>query len=181
MSNALTMHKICIHTLDWQTFLTEIRRYGFRCGYTDIFEGDGINSKKSNEEEVILFNEEKGLIIYAYTFCGKRMGRATIYGQIPQKFQSMTEKQKRFFTNYAICMKSSKDGIAFEMRVSKDFESFMRRLFDCFDFLPQWKDGIIPNFLNYVESRASHDEHRSTTETKLNSCFQEVRRIIAQG
>ena len=156
-----------------------IRKYGFKCGYTDIFAGDSTDSEKRNEEEVVLFNEEKGLIIYAHTFCGKRMSKAVIYGQIPQSLQDMTAGQKNFFINHSICIKSNKSGIAFEMRVSKDFESFMKKLLEDFTFLPQWEDGITPDFLNYVERRGNSISRENIKKEKLSGCAPEIKRIIA--
>lgn len=184
MSSAVSINRTRLHTLDWQNFLMTAEEYGFKCGYTDLFKGHGIEKryalKENVEEEVVLYHLEKGLIIYAETFGGRKMGTASIYGQFSKQSRNMTVKQRLFFVEHISSMKSSINGMAFEMKVPKNFREFMCRLLNDFEFLSPWKDGIMPYILNYIERADSSIDHSKANMDKFVKCLLEVKRIATE-
>lgn len=163
-------------TISWETFLQKICAMGFKCGFRKHFVGHGV--KKANlfdEEEVILFLEDKGILIYAETFGGKNMGRAVVYGEIRGKL-----KEKKDITVYFKKMQTGENSISFSMRVSKNFDEFrmiMEQIFGSSDFDQVWENGMEPIFLNYME-KERHEKAQQVTEEKIASSCPEVKKII---
>lgn len=165
-----------MHTISWDTFLQSTFALGFEPGLHKQFVGHGAKRTSNvNEEEVILFHKEKGLIIYAETFGGRNMGRAVIYGEVKGKLRG-----KENLTKYFSKMKTGDGIIAFAMRVSKNFQEFgqiLEKMFQNFTFVENWEIGFETNFLNY-EEREHHQSNTQITEQKIQESCPEVRRII---
>lgn len=165
-----------MHTISWDTFLQSTFALGFELGFHKQFVGHGAKRTSNvNEEEVILFHKEKGLIIYAETFGGRNMGRAVIYGEVKGKLRG-----KENLTKYFSKMKTGDGIIAFAMRVSKNFQKFgqiLEKMFQNFTFVENWEIGFETNFLNY-EEREHHQSNTQITEQKIQESCPEVRRII---
>lgn len=69
--------------ITWQDFIEITRAYGFKCGFCQNFIGTGWSDEKGiEEEEIIFFHEEKGLILHAESLDGKYVNSAKVYGEI---------------------------------------------------------------------------------------------------
>ena len=179
MSDSISEHQNCFYSVPWQKFLREAEKWGFKCGNTDIFDAQTGNiSKKVTEEEVLLFNLETGLIIYAQSVAGKKMGPTILYGQLEGNFHDMTQTQHDLFQENVSSIKTGKGTIAFSMVVPRNFDDFMSKLLHNFTFLRHWRNGIIPNLLNYIQKKDGSVDHRSLNAEKLRQCSEDIKSII---
>lgn len=79
--------------ITWQDFIEIVRTYGFKCGFCQKFTGTGWSDEKGiEEEEIIFFHEEKGLILHAESFDGKSVNSAKVYGEVKIN-ETLTENQ----------------------------------------------------------------------------------------
>lgn len=68
--------------ITWINFIEIVKTYGFKSGYCQKFTGTGWSDKGIEEEEVIFFHEEKGLILYAESYDRKSVNSAKVYGEV---------------------------------------------------------------------------------------------------
>lgn len=68
--------------ITWINFIEIAKAYGFKSGYCQKFTGTGWSDKDVEEEEIIFFHEEKGLILHAESFDGKSVNSAKVYGEV---------------------------------------------------------------------------------------------------
>lgn len=182
MSGSHVMNGRNVHMVSWQDFLRVTKKYGFKCGYCDIFYGHGVKNpyriQRVIEEEVVLYNPSNGLIIYAQTFNGRKKGAAVVYGQFQGYPRRMGSKQQRFFETHVAMMRKGIDGLGFEMKIPSDFEGFISELFENFKFFPIWNVDLRPSFLNYMQRENREIDRKKENDEKISGFSEDVLMIM---
>ncbi|MBE5821974.1 MAG: hypothetical protein E7311_05260 [Clostridiales bacterium] len=152
----------------WQDFINWATVEGFKIGYTNNFEYNLLGAK-SLEEEIIFFNEEKGLILYATSFRGV-VNSASLYGEFHS--ESYPELAFQFRTS-----EWKDDGtFIFELDATS-MQWLLRMISDQYVFSKKWKHKKFLWFVNYVETKEEYDPEQINNK-KLMFAAPEVRRII---
>lgn len=68
--------------ITWIDFIEIAKAYGFKSGYFQKFTGTGRSNKGVEEEEIIFFHKEKGLILHAESYDGESVNNANVYGEV---------------------------------------------------------------------------------------------------
>ena len=167
------------HVHNWQEFLSEAQKSGLKIGLHEDYEGKGLKKGEMHIlEEIIFFDKERGFILYAYTFSGKSVNYARLYGELQRKDTLVSEAQQRLLTKFNHLQKT-KDIIAFAMDVRQGVKSHITNLEENFEFRSPWSVIQELEFVNTVEKDGKSAEERKTiTQAKLYKCVKGVREII---
>lgn len=167
--------------MKWTRFKETVQKYGFTIGYLRNFEGHGwsYNGGLTNEEEIIFYNRENGLVLYANSFGRTAINQAILYGEIDYTC-SFNGKQK---TLIARCRTTQRSGnvLSFSMEVGKGFEHYVTRLEESFNFCTPWSIEKELRFVNYME-RETHERAfwKNCAQRKVEQCSHELRAIMCR-
>lgn len=154
----------------WREFLKIAKLCGFKYGYSKKFMGRHVE-----EEEVILFHESKGLILYAETYRGKWLNNAEVYGEVKNANNTFNENQLKalkcfdFQNNYGTRF--------FCMNVSKYCKYYLIDLLENFELSDTWNRVPLLAFLNYMELKHERN-YKAISHWKITESSPEVKKII---
>lgn len=158
----------------WQEFIEITKAYGFKCGFYKEFIGGRCPTIKFQEEEVILFHEEKGLIIYAESFGKKEVSRAILYGEVNFEGKELKSEQcKTYFLTENIG-----NITCFNADLSKQFDLRLDSILKTFEFSKVWSRIHFLWFLNYMENMDEYSDYEKINQQKIEAATPEVRKII---
>lgn len=158
--------------MEWQEFLCIATSYGFKKGMLQKFEGI-LGEEKFDEEEIIFFLEEKGLILHAESFEGK-LGSATVYGEIlAHNREDLDVLECQIGTENLL---DNGDTISFSLDVRYGIYSQLDAISKYLMLNEVWK-STPPDFIsfyNYMEDKSNPQ----IMSRKINACTPEVKKII---
>lgn len=159
--------------ITWQKFIEIAKAYGFECGFCEKFTGTA--KKGVKEEEIIFFHKEKGLILYAESYCGNSVCGATVYGEVKNK---ETFERKHWNVLNGCSYDCNPNGtISFEASAMQGLCSRLNAISEEFEFSTNWTKIPFLNFQNYMDSKED-DCVKKINQQKIEACKPEVRKII---
>lgn len=162
--------------ITWIEFIEITKAYGFKSGYCQKFTGTGWSDKGVEEEEIIFFHEEKGLILHAESFSGKSVNSAKVYGEV-KIGDKLEEKQWEALNGYS--HGSNGNGtMHFEVDVREGFRFHLDAISEAFEFSKNWSEVPFLWFLNYMDSKVENYDFKKITNQKINASTSEVKKII---
>lgn len=162
--------------ITWLEFVKIVKAYGFKCGYCQKFIGTGWSDKDVEEEEIIFFHEEKGLILHAESFNGKSVNSATVYGEI--KIGDKLEENQYEALNGCSHGGNGNGTMSFDVDVREGFRFHLDALCEAFEFSKSWSTLPFLWFLNYMDSKDENYDFEKITKQKINASTSEVKKII---
>lgn len=164
--------------ITWQKFIEIAKSYGFKCGFCQKFTVTGwLNKKGIEEEEIIFFHEEKGLILYAESLGGKSVNSAKVYGEV--KINEKLEENQYYALYGCSAYGRNRNGtMSIEVDVRQGFLSHLEAISKAFKFSTKWTKVPFLWFLNYMENEKDDFNYKKITEQKIKACTPEVRKII---
>ena len=153
----------------WTELIEWAKKEGFKVGYNNNFKG--FFDKK--EEEVIMYNEEKGLILYAESFDGN-VNHASIYGEIT--YDEDYEKSFPLGFLSSFCYEDEKT-IVFELDYRRGL-SLINQIPDSCEFSKVWKNKRFLWFVNHMEKNKEGYDFEKINHDKIQASSPEVRKII---
>lgn len=164
--------------ITWHDFIEIAKAYGFKCGFCQKFTGTGLSDEKGiEEEEIIFFHEEKGLILYAESFDGKSVNSATVYGEVKLNGDKLEEDQCNALNG---CSHGGNGNgtMAFSVDVREGFRFHLDAVSEAFEFSKSWSKVPFLWFLNYMDTEKKNYNYEKINKQKIASCTPEVRKII---
>ncbi len=165
--------------ITWHDFIESAKAYGFKCGFRQKFTGSGLSEEKSfEEEEIIFFHEEKGLILYAESCEETSVGDVVVYGEV--KADHRNEKQIKALEGSSNC--GNRNGTwSFKFKLKDGLHLYLNAVSEAFEFSKTWRSPHYLLFLNYMDWK-KHNSFDSDvdeiTNQKIAACTPEVRKII---
>lgn len=163
--------------ITWQTFIEIAKAYGFKRGYCQKFTGTGWSDKGVEEEEIIFFHEEKGLILHAESYDGKSVNSAIVYGEVKINGGKLERNQWDALNG---CSNGSNENgtMSFEVDVREGFRFHLDALSEAFEFSKSWTKVPFLWFLNYMDTKDKNYSYEKINKQKINASTPEVRKII---
>lgn len=164
--------------ITWNDFIEIAKAYGFKCGFCQKFTGTGWSDKKGiEEEEIIFFHEEKGLILYAESFDGKSVNSAKVYGEVKLNENKIEEDQWNALNG---CSHGGNGNgtMYFNVDVREGFRFHLDAVSEAFEFSKSWSKVQFLWFLNYMDTKKKNYNYEQINKKKIASCTPEVRKII---
>ena len=162
--------------ITWIDFIEIAKAYGFKCGYCQNFTGTGWSNKDVEEEEIIFFHEEKGLILHAESFSGKSVNSAKVYGEV--KIGDKFEEKQWEALNGCSHGGNGNGTMHFEVDVREGFRFHLDAISEAFEFSKNWSEVPFLWFLNYMDSKVENYDFKKITNQKINASTSEVKKII---
>lgn len=163
--------------ITWQDFIEIARAYGFKCGFCQKFIGTGWSDEKGiEEEEIIFFHEEKGLILHAESFGGKSVNSAEVYGKVKIN-ETVTENQLNALNG---CGHGGNGNgtMHFDVDVREGFRFHLDAISEVFEFSKSWTKVPFLWLLNYRDTKKKNYSYEKINKQKINACTPEVQKII---
>ncbi len=175
--SSITIRRYHVHT--WEAFLEEAKKAGLEVGFFENYSGDGLRKGDNHiKEEAIFFSRRKGIILYAYTFSGKTVNYAKLYGELQKQETKLTEEQKRalrMFNHW----QNAKSILSFSMDARQGVMESIKTLDQAFGFHSHWSIKQEIQFVNIVEKDGADMAMRERiTEDKLSKCNPIIREIL---
>lgn len=168
----------------WQDFIEIVRAYGFKCGFCQKFTGTGPSDQEctedTEEEEIIFFHEEKGLILYAESLSnGKFVNDATVYGEVKID-ETLTRKQMDALSPLSGCSCSDNGNgtMSFDVNVQTNFRFHLDAIFEAFEFSKTWTKVPFMWFLNHMDTKKKKYNYKEISQQKIKASTPEVQKII---
>ena len=162
--------------ITWIQFIEVAKAYGFKSGYCQKFTGTGWSDKGIEEEEIIFYHEEKGLILHAESFNGKSVNKAHVHGEV-KIADKLEEKQWEALNGYSHGGNGN-GTMHFEVDVREGFRFHLDALSEAFEFSKSWSEVPFLWFLNYMDSKVENYDFEKITNKKINASTSEVKKII---
>lgn len=162
--------------ITWQKFVEIVKAYGFKSGYCQKFTGTGWSDKGVEEEEIIFFHEEKGLILHAESYDGKSVNSAKVYGEV--KIGEELERNQWEALNGCSHGGNGNGTMSFDVDVRAGFRFHLDALSEAFEFSKSWTKVPFLWFLNYMDTKDKNYSYEEINKQKINASTPEVRRII---
>ena len=162
--------------ITWIEFIEVAKAYGFKSGYCQKFTGTGWSDKGVEEEEIIFFHEEKGLILHAESFSGKSVNSAKVYGEV--KIGDKLEENQWEALNGCSHGGNGNGTMSFKVDVREGFRFHLDALSEAFEFSKSWSTVPFLWFLNYMDTKDENYSYKKINEQKIDACTPEVRKII---
>lgn len=162
--------------ITWIEFIEIAKAYGFKSGYCQKFTGTGWSDKGVEEEEIIFFHEEKGLILHAESFNGKSVNSAKVYGEV--KIGDKLEENQYEALNGCSHSGNGNCTMSFNVDVREGFRFHLNALSEAFEFSKSWSTLPFLWFLNYMDSKDENYDFKKITKLKINTSTSEVKKII---
>ena len=171
--------------ITWEDFIQIAKGLGFENALTLPFIGtSSYEDAKRDEEEIIFFHKEKGLILHAvsFTLCEERsVNSAKVYGEI-----KIGEKLSDAQWNALHGCSHGGTGhgtMTFDVDVREGFCHHINAISEVFEFLPNWTEVPFLWFLNYTEEHNLPEcfgdkTYEKITHDKIKACKPEVSKII---
>lgn len=161
----------------WQDFIEIAKAYGFKCSFCKKFTGTGWSDKGVEEEEIIFFHEEKGLILHAESFDGKSVNSAKVYGEVKLTGDKFEENQWEALRG---CSHGGNENgtLSFNVDVREGFRFHLDAISEAFEFSKVWTTVPFLWFLNYMDTKDKNYNYKKINKQKINACTPEVRKII---
>lgn len=162
--------------ITWIDFIEIAKAYGFKSGYCQKFTGTGWSDKGVEEEEIIFFHEEKGLILHAESFDRKSVNSATVYGEV--KIGDKLEKNQWEALNGCSHGGNGNGTMFFDVDVREGFRFHLDALSEAFEFSKSWSKVPFLWFLNYMDTKNENYSYEKINKQKIDASTPEVRKII---
>lgn len=162
--------------ITWIDFVEIAKAYGFKSGYCQNFTGTGWSDKDVEEEEIIFFHEEKGLILHAESYNGKSVNSAKVYGEV--KMGDKIEKNQWEALKGCSHGGNGNGTMYFNVDVREGFRFHLDALSEAFEFSKRWSEVPFLWFLNYMDTKDENYSYKKINEQKIDACTHEVRKII---
>lgn len=162
--------------ITWQKFVEIVKAYGFKSGYCQKFTGTGWSDKGVEEEEIIFFHEEKGLILHAESYDGKSVNSAKVYGEV--KIGEELERNQWEALNGCSHGGNGNGTMSFDVDVREGFRFHLDALSEAFEFSKSWTKVPFLWFLNYMDTKDKNYSYEEINKQKINASTPEVHRII---
>ena len=162
--------------ITWIEFIEVAKASGFKSGYCQKFTGTGWSDKGVEEEEIIFFHEEKGLILHAVSFSGKSVNSAKVYGEV--KIGDKLEENQWEALNGCSNGGNGNGTMSFDVDVREGFRFHLDALSEAFEFSKSWSTVPFLWFLNYMDTKDENYSYKKINEQKIDACTPEVRKII---
>lgn len=162
--------------ITWIDFIEIAKAYGFKSGYCQKFTGTGWSRKDVEEEEIIFFHEEKGLILHAESYDGKSVNSARVYGEV--KIGDKLEKNQWEALNGCSHGGNGNGTMSFDVDVREGFRFHLDALSEAFEFSKNWTKVPFLFLLNYMDTRDENYNYKKINKQKIDACTPEVRKII---
>ncbi len=164
--------------ITWQDFIEIVKAYGFKCGFHQNFTGTGLSDNGVEEEEIIFFHEEKGLILHAESFDGKFVSSAKMYGEVKLN-DGKLERSQLDALNGCIYGDNGNGTMYFIVDVREGFRFHLDAVLDAFEFSKSWSK-VVPflSFHNYMDTKDKNYDYEKINKQKIAVCTPEVRKII---
>lgn len=160
--------------IPFNDFITIIKEYGFECGYYHDFKDDG----KKQQEEVIYFHKDKGLILYANSCFDKIINDAKVYGEVEIDWKNH-DRHKFVEAMYHCSHGDNGNGtMYFNLDGREGLISNLEVISDTFVFSKQWTKAQRLWFLNYVDTEKENYDYNEINKQKILSSMPEVQKII---
>ena len=158
-------------------FVEIAKACGFKSGFCHKFTGTGWSDEGVEEEEIIFFHEEKGLLLYAETFGGESVNDAHVFGEVKINGEKLTRRQ--FDALNGCSYGGNKNGtISFEVDVREGFRFHLDALSETFEFSKSWSKLPFLWFVNYMEKKVENYDYEKITMKKIDASTPEVHKII---
>lgn len=162
--------------ITWIDFIEIAKAYGFKSSYCQKFTGTGWSDKGVEEEEIIFYHEEKGLILHAESYDGKSVSSAKVYGEV--KIGDKLEKNQWEALNGCSHGGNGNGTMHFDVDVREGFRFHLDALSEVFEFSKSWSKVPFLWFLNYMDTKDENYSYKEINKQKINACTPEVRKII---
>lgn len=156
----------------WLEFIEIVKAYGFTIGYCQKFTG----TNSAEEEEILFFHEEKGLILHAESYNGEFVNSAEVYGEV--KIGDKLEENQWEALNGCSHGSNGNGTMAFTVDVRKGFRFHLDSLSEAFEFSKSWTKVPFMWFLNYMDTKIQNYDYKKITSKKIDACTPEVKKII---
>ncbi len=172
-------------SISWIKFIEIAKSLGFENGLTKAFVGTSSwEDTKRDEEEIIFFHKEKGLILHAVSFtCGgeRSVNSAKVYGEI-KIGENLSDNQWNAL--HGCSHGGTGHGtMEFNVDVREGFRHHINAISEAFEFVQNWTQVPFLWFLNYTEEHSLPDSfgdktYEKITKKKIKACSPEVSKII---
>lgn len=162
--------------ITWQSFIEIAKTYGFKSGYCQKFTGTGWSGKGVEEEEIIFFHEEKGLILYAESYNGKSVNNAKVYGEV--KISENIERNQWNALNGCSHSGNGNGTMSFDVDVREGFRFHLDALSEAFEFSKTWTKVPFLWFLNYMDTKNKSYDYEKISMKKIKASTPEISKII---
>lgn len=166
--------------MTWYEFKNLIKERGFVEGYSYELEYRGkYDSHSTNEEIIIYYHPEKGLIIYAESFSNKTsINGGTLYGEI-QAYDKEREPVIWKWLSTGGCRDVEKGIFATSHDIREGLFSKLDTLESAGRFLNRWTDKKrFLWFVDYMEDDVEGYDYKEITREKIKKCPKELQDII---
>lgn len=168
----------------WQDFIEIAREYGFKSGFCQKFTGIGPSdqgcTEYTEEEEIIFFHEEKGLILYVESLFNRNfVNNATVYGEVKID-ETLTRKQRDALSPLSGCSCSDNGNgtMSFNVNLQTGFHSHLDAISEAFEFSKTWMKVPFMWFLNHMDTKKKKYDYKEISLQKIEASTPEVRKII---
>lgn len=159
----------------WIDFIEIAKEYGFKSGYCKKFTGTSWSDKGVEEEEIIFFHEEKGLILHAESYNAKTVNSAKVYGEV--KIGDELEENQWKALNGCSNGSNGNGTMYFEVDVREGFRFHLDALSESFKFSKIWSKVPFLWLLNYMDTKGQYN-YEDINKKKINDSTPEVHKII---
>ena len=164
--------------ISWEDFKAIATAYGFKPGFCQTFSGTGWGENGVEEEEIIFFHEEKGLILHAESYNGKDVNSAKVYCEV--KVDENREKEQWAALNGCSFGGNGNGTMEVNVDVREGFLFHLNALSDVFDFSKCWTKVPFLWFCNYMETSEPNYDYEKINREKIKKCSAEVQKIIGK-
>ncbi len=161
--------------ISWEKFIEIAKNYNFECGYSQKFAGTGY-SGHVEEEEIIFYHKEKGLILHAESFDAKSVNSAKVYGEL-KTGDHLNDEQWNALNGCSFG--GNRNGThSFYIDVREGFIYHLETLSKAFKFSTTWSNVPFLCFLNYMDTKKPNYDYKKITAEKIAASSPEVAKII---
>lgn len=168
--------------MSWKDFKKLLMARSFKIGFTNELSYN-YNDHIGIEEEIIYYQPDKGMIVYATSFSDQRtINGGTLYAEI-QARDADTKTKETIWKWLSTGGLINKEDLIYETShdVREGLFSKLEILESTGTFLKKWtnKDRFLW-FVNYIESKNKPYDSKMITQSKIERCPQELREIIGR-
>lgn len=162
--------------ISWEDFKAIATAYGFKPGFCQKFAGTGWGDKGVEEEEIIFFHEEKGMILHAESYNGKDVNSAKVYCEV--KTDETREKEQWAALNGCSFGGNGNGTVEVNVDVREGFLFHLNALSEVFEFSKTWTKVPFLWFLNYMDTKDANYNYDNINNAKIKKAAPEVQKII---
>lgn len=175
----LKYNKDTYFQMSWEYFINLLKENNFSLAYENVFKYNKYGDN-ADEKEVIYYNKEKGLVIYATSFYNcTSVNSGTLYGEL----QSFDTKEDREGAWKYVSTGGWRD---FENRILETSHDIREGLFYKLNqleshgkFLNKWTNkNRFLWFVNYIEEDEEGYNYKEITKNKIKQCPIEFQNIL---